>query len=110
MYDLVPYQFPSVPQPESPETAIARSDAEIAADTLKELSQKALYNNLTASANNLGMKYLDCLKEVDSLKLKDSSNLDVNVEMIKNRGITRMLFGEEERGVHISIRLRKENS
>jgi hypothetical protein len=108
MNDLVPYQFPFVSQPESPETAIARSDAEIAADTLKDLSQKVLYKNLTNSAESLGSTYLECLKEVDSPKLKDSSRLDINVEMIKNRGIEKIFFGEEEKGVHISIKLKKE--
>lgn len=110
MNDLIPYSyFPFVPQPESPETAIARTDTEIAAELLKYLSKKALYHNLSKSTSEIGRTYLSCLKEVDAPSLKESSQLTAEVKMIRNTGMKKLLFGEEERGFKISIKLEKES-
>lgn len=107
MNDLIPYSYFPFTQPESPETAIARSDTEIAADLLKDISKKVLYSSLSKSASEIGQTYLSCLMNVDALSLKESSELNAEVEMIKNTGMRRLVFGEEERGFRISIKLKK---
>lgn len=113
MNDLIPYRYVPpfensmlVSQPEPPETAIARQNAEIAAEVLEDVSKKVLYKNLAESARDIGCAYLHCLKEVDSPVLKTSIGMDVEVEMKKNKGLERLFFGEEERGFSISIKLR----
>jgi hypothetical protein len=46
------------------------------------------------------------MKEVNPDKVTKSRGISINVEIIKNRGLNKALFGEEERGFSMSIRLR----
>lgn len=95
-----------VPQPESPETAIARQDPSIASDLLRDISRMVLYRNLAESGGGIAGVYLHCLKDVNAPSLRESSQLGVEVKRKINAGFGRMLFGEEDRGFSITIGLR----
>ncbi len=103
IYNPYPYLMP---QPESSETAIARQNPETAAEVLKDISKKILYKNLAISVRGVSNTYIHCLREVDAPSLKKSNQLDIDVEMKANRGMRRVLFGEEERGFSMSVKLR----
>jgi hypothetical protein len=96
-----------VPQQESPETAIARTNPEIACDLLKDISNKVLYKNLAQSATDISGTYLECMKEVEAPALKESSELSITVlkEFTKGR-LSNLFFGAQELGFSMTIKLK----
>jgi hypothetical protein len=115
---LIPFRNPQIfrgefdssylaPQPESPETAIARQDPNIALDLLKHVSERILYKNLAESSNEIAGVYLQCMKEVEAPALRESSQLSLTVLKEYTKGkISNLLFGKEEIGFSMTINLK----
>lgn len=100
-----PYSF--ISQPESPETAIARLNPNIAADLLKDISRKVLDKNLADSAVEIGKTYLNCITDIKSPVLKESSGLGIKVLREFTQGkVNNFLFGTKEIGFSMTISLK----
>ncbi len=99
-------QVSAYSQPESPGTAIARREPGNASELLKEMSKHSLYKSVAESAGRVANTYIDSLKELNSPILSTSRGVGLDVERKGNRGLKRIVFGEQERGFRVTIELR----
>ena len=101
-----PYHGYSYTPIESPATTIAKTDAKLASDLIREISKHSLYKSLGDSSQRIANEYMGYLRAVNSPVLRSSSELIVDVERKVNTGLRRIFLGEEESGFTITIRLR----